>query len=110
LRGFGLELPAPLILDVERNRVREVFLEYFRRDVRRMENFEAVLLRGCQKHLKAVDLIADLGARQRRRFQQVVEDIGEHALRQQGGCRNIRHGFAERVDAENETADEGERE
>ena len=66
-------LLAPFVLEVQRQRVGEVFLEQLRRLFRRVQEVQALFLRGAQVHAESLDLVHDLAAGERRSLQQKEE-------------------------------------
>src|SRR6185436_14036765 len=63
---------------------RKVFLEYLRRQMRRVKRLQQVFLSSVEEHPEAVDLIADLGARECWLLQQIIEAHREHGLPEKG--------------------------
>ncbi len=67
------ELLAPLLLDPQRQRIGQKFLEQLRRALWWVQRVQAVFLDGRQVFLEALDAVHQPAAKQGRRFQQMVE-------------------------------------
>ena len=73
-RKHAREAFGPAVLDIERDRIGQIFLEQCRGLFRRMQIVQPIFFGDTEILLEALDLIHDLAARDRRRSQQLIEE------------------------------------
>ncbi len=110
-RQYPRELLAPFVLDIERNRIGQEFLEQLRRLLRRMHEVQLVLFRDAEIFPEARDLVADLlpfvarrlqqiEAEQRQRKDQIAGERGDHQVEANAATEGVDEGKPARRDQE----------